>query len=220
MNIIYFVIGLVGVFVLWSVWGYFSSRVETAEYSVIETKKDYEIRLYPKHIVAFTTVNGPYKEALNEGFRIVAGYIFGGNVKKESIAMTSPVIETDQVKEQNSAPSTTSSVAISMTSPVVAGIDGESHIVSFGMPKKYTLETLPTPTDPRVKIAVVPEMKKAVIKFSWYRTDSLIKAKKQALLDLLKKDGVTVIGSPEYAGYNAPWTPPWMLRNEVQVEVK
>ena len=79
---------------------------------------------------------------------------------------------------------------------------------------------MPTPTDSRVKIAVVPEMKKAVIKFSWYRTDSLIKAKKQALLGFLKRDDVTVIGSPEYAGYNAPWTPPWMLRNEVQVEVK
>ncbi|MEI8337581.1 MAG: heme-binding protein [bacterium] len=206
MNILYFLIGII---ILWSIWGYFSSRVENAEYSVIESKKKYEVRLYPAHIVAQTTVKGSYKESLNQGFRIVAGYIFGGNTKKESIAMTAPVLE-----------KSTSSESIAMTAPVIATVDGELHIISFGMPISYTLETLPIPTDSRVKIMSIPEKKMAVIRFSWIRTDSIVQLKKQELLDALKKDNVTVIGESQYAGYNAPWTPPWMTRNEILVEIK
>lgn len=206
MNIIYTIIGII---FLWSLWGYFSSRVENTQYSIVEKKDSYEVRLYPSHIVAQTTVKGTYKEALNEGFRIVAGYIFGGNTKKESIAMTAPVVE----KKTNSE-------SIAMTAPVVANIEGESHTIAFGMPKSYTLETLPIPTDSRVKIETVPEKKMAVISFSWWRSDSRVQAKKQELLDALKKDNVFVIGEPQYAGYNAPWTPPWMMRNEVLVEVR
>jgi len=206
MNIIYTIIGII---ILWSLWGYFSSRVENTQYSVIESKKEYEVRLYPSHIVAQTTVKGSYKEALNEGFRIVAGYIFGGNTKKESIAMTAPVIEKKSVSE-----------SIAMTAPVMANIEGESHTIAFGMPKNYTLETLPTPNDQRVKIETVNEKKMAAIRFSWMRTDARVQSKKQELLDALKKDNVLVIGEPQYAGYNAPWTPPWMMRNEVLVEVR
>jgi effector-binding domain-containing protein len=206
MNIIYTIVGII---ILWSLWGYFSSRVENTQYSVVEKKNEYEIRLYPAHIVAQTTVKGPYKEALNEGFRIVAGYIFGGNTKKESIAMTAPVVE----KKTNSE-------SIAMTAPVIANIEGESHTISFGMPKSYTLETLPIPTDSRVKIETIPEKKMAVIRFSWWRTDARVESKKQDLLAALKKDNVVVIGEPQYAGYDAPWTPPWMTRNEVLVEVK
>lgn len=206
MNIIYIVVSIL---VLWSVWGYFASRVENTPYSLLESKNGYEIRLYPPHIVAQTTVKGNYEEALNQGFRIVAGYIFGGNTKKESIAMTAPVIEKSGTSEQ-----------IAMTAPVMATMEGEAHTISFGMPKSYTLETLPTPTDPRVKIVTIPEKKMAVIRFTFTRTERKVKSKKEELLNILKKDGVTVIGEPEYAGYNAPFTPPWMTRNEVLVEIK
>ena len=208
MTIIYIIIGLV---ILWSLWGYFSSRVERTEYSVIKVKGDsvYEIRNYPKHIVAQTVVKGPYREALNQGFRIVAGYIFGGNASREKIAMTSPVVE-----------NTSKGQAIAMTSPVTASMEGEMHTIAFGMPRSYTLETLPIPTDNRVKLVTRPERKMAVICFSWFRSDSRVSAKKSALLSALKKDAITTVGEPYYAGYNAPWTPPWMNRNEVLVEVK
>lgn len=206
MNYIYI---LVGIILLWSVWGYFASRVENTPYSVIESKKEYEVRLYPAHIVAQTTVKGTYKEALNQGFHIIAGYIFGGNTKKESIAMTSPVVEKK-----------TTSESIAMTAPVMATIEGESHTVVFGMPKSYTLETLPTPNDSRVEIVTIPEKKMAVIRFSWFRTDARVQSKKQELLDILKKENVLVVGEPQYAGYNGPGTPPWMIRNEVLVEIK
>ncbi len=206
-------ITIIAILLLWSLIGYFSSRVETANYTVLESKSGYELRLYPSHIVAQTVVTGTYSEALSEGFRIIAGYIFGGNKKKESIAMTAPV--TEQMIEQKSV-----SESIAMTSPVMASVDGESHTIAFGMPKSYTLETLPVPNDSRISIVTIPEKKLAVLRFSWMRNAARVQTKKSELLASLKKDGVTTLGEVQYAGYNAPWTPLWMTRNEMMVEVK
>lgn len=200
---------IVAILILWSIWGYFGSRVEQVDYSVLEKKKDYEVRNYPSHIVAETTIaSADYTSAMNSGFSIVAGYIFGGNTKKEKIAMTAPVVM--QTKSEK----------IAMTTPVVVSVAGDSRVVSFGMPRGYTLETLPTPNDPRVKLRQVPEQKMAVLRFSWSRSEPRIQAMKDKLLAALSRDGIETIGSPSYAGYNAPWTPPWMTRNEVLVEVK
>jgi effector-binding domain-containing protein len=173
---------------------------------------DYEIREYPAHIVAQTTVKGSYGQAMNSGFSIVAGYIFGGNTKKESIAMTAPVVaqkeEAKKVSER-----------IAMTAPVVATTEGDSQTISFGMPRSYTLETLPTPNDPRVKIVMVPTKKYAVARFSWYSSSARVKSMQEKLFSALARDGVATKGATAYAGYNAPGTPPWMTRNEVLVEI-
>ena len=205
-------IALFVIVVLWSISGFFGSRVEQADYTVIEIKDGYEIREYPAHIVAQTTVKGSYGESMNNGFGIVAGYIFGGNTKKESIAMTVPVIAQKVGGEKTSE-------NIAMTAPVVATTDGDSQIISFGMPRSYTLDTLPTPNDPRVKIVMIPTKKYAVLQFSWYSSDARIKQMQEKLLSALLHDGVMVQGITAYAGYNAPWTPPWMNRNEVLVEI-
>ncbi|MCX6557342.1 MAG: heme-binding protein [Candidatus Aminicenantes bacterium] len=206
-------ITLVAVIALWSIWGFFGSRVEQADYAVVKRMNGYEIREYPAHIVAQTTVQGSLGESMSNGFRIVAGYIFGGNTKKESIAMTAPVVA--QKGEGSQA-----SERISMTAPVVATAVGDSQVISFGMPRSYTLEKLPKPTDPRVKIVLVPAKKYAVMRFSWYRSDARVKRMQEKLLSALARDGIVAEGSTAYAGYNAPWTPPWMTRNEVLVEIK
>ena len=205
-------IALVILIGLWSIWGFFSSRVEQADYTVVKKMNGYEIREYPAHIVAQTTVKGSYGESMSSGFRIVAGYIFGGNTKKESIAMTAPVVSQKVGGEKTSE-------NIAMTAPVVATTDGDSQIISFGMPRSYTLETLPTPNDPRVKIVMIPTKKYAVLQFSWYRSDARVKNMQEKLASALARDGVATEGSTAYAGYNAPWTPPWMNRNEVLVEI-
>jgi hypothetical protein len=196
------------IIMLWSVWGYLSSNVEQAQYTVIKKTDEYEIRQYAAHIEAQTTVEGSYDNALNEGFSIIAKYIFGGNTKKESIAMTAPVREQKQSSEK-----------IAMTAPVVASTQGDSRIISFVMPKNYSLATLPTPNDPRVRLVEVPEKKMAVLRFSWFRNSERIQKMEDQLLTSLAKDTVTTVGSPSYAGYNAPWTPPWMARNEVMIEI-
>lgn len=208
-NLLIFMAVVIVVFIVWSALGYFSSRVEQAEYVVVQKSNDYEIRNYSPHIVAETTIEGPYSKSLNEGFQIIARYIFGGNSKNQKVAMTAPVVGQKQVSEK-----------IAMTAPVVAAKQGESHIVSFGMPRSYTLETLPTPLDTRIRLVEVPPKKMAVMKFSGSRTDARVKKIETRLLLALSKDSVEIVGEPAYAGYNAPWTPPWMTRNEVMVEVK
>jgi len=202
------------ILILWSIWGYVSSRVEQADYTVLKKMNEsiYEIREYPAHIVAQTAVLGSYGESMSTGFRIVAGYIFGGNTKKESIAMTSPVFV--QKGEKNNE-----SENIAMTAPVMATTDGNYQIISFGMPRSYTMDTLPTPNDSRVKIIMIPAKKYAVLQFSWYRSEALIKRMQRKLISALAHDGIVPQGSTAYAGYNAPWTPPWMNRNEVFVEI-
>ena len=193
---------------IWSIWGYFSSRVEQAQYSVITRAGDYEIRAYPSHIEAQTTVTGSNEQSMSAGFRIIAGYIFGGNAKRQGIAMTAPVRQEAAANE-----------TISMTAPVTMQSAGVTQTVSFVMPKSYSLDTLPVPNDARVKLVEVPAKKMAVLRFSWYRSTARIAAMNTTLLAALARDGVTAVGMPSYAGYNAPWTPLWMNRHEVMVEV-
>jgi hypothetical protein len=195
-------------FVAWNVWGYFSSNVEQAAYEVVTKGDGYEIRRYAPHIVAQTSVSGNYDEALNEGFRIVATYIFGANTSREKVAMTAPVTAQKGANE-----------TIAMTAPVTSSREGSARTIAFVMPKGYTLETLPTPNDSRVRFVEVPEKDMAVIRFSWYRNSARVQAMEEKLLSMLQRDGVTVLGTPIYAGYNAPWTPPWLVRNEVMIEV-
>ena len=197
------------IILIWSVYGFFGSRVEQAEYTVLKKEKEYEIRKYPSQIVAQTTVTGSYGQSMSKGFSIVAGYIFGGNIKKESIAMTSPVVMEGVVSQK-----------IAMTAPVLVENEGGARTISFGMPKSYTLDTLPTPLDSRVKIVEVGDKKFAVLRFAGYRTNGRIQTMEKKLLELLARDNIEVLSTPSYAGYNAPGTPPWMTRNEVLVEVK
>jgi hypothetical protein len=199
---------ILGIIILWSLYGYFSSNVESAQYKVIEKKKGYEIRLYSPQILAQTKVKGEYDYALNQGFRILAKYIFGNNVKKESIAMTAPVVEEKNISEN-----------IAMTTPVVSNIDGEYHTITFSMPKKYNINNLPKPIDNRIEILSIPEKKMAVKRISFLRTYDVISKNKNIFIQQLKQDNIKTVGEVKYAGYNAPWTPPWMIRNEVMVEI-
>lgn len=208
----YICIAFVIIITLWCVWGFFSSRVEQLSYTVLKKTKDYEIREYSSHLVAQTTVTGSYTKSINTGFTILARYIFGGNTKKESIAMTTPVI-TQKEKSPDSGET------VAMTAPVMATVEDNSHTISFSMPRSHTRETLPTPQDSRVQIVVIPTKKYAVLRFSWYRSDVRIKRMQKKLLSMLTRDGVAHKRIPVYAGYNAPFTPPWMIRNEVMVEL-
>jgi hypothetical protein len=209
----YILIALGALIGLWSVWGYFGSNVEQAAYTVVKKMDGYELRDYPPHIVARTTVKGSYEEAMRAGFRILASYIFGDNTKKENIAMTAPVVAKKGESGQTSE-------SIAMTAPVIAVNRGDAHVISFGMPSSYTMESLPIPNDKRIEIIELPAVKYAVMRFSWYRSDARIKSAQAQLLAALAKDGIEAQGNPSYAGYNAPWTPPWMMRNEVLVELK
>ena len=110
--------------------------------------------------------------------------------------------------------------ASSIAAPVTGRLEGNSQVISFVMPSGYTLATLPIPNDSRIKLVEVPEQKIAALKFSWYRTDARFEKMQKQLFADLARDNITIIGTPIFAGYNPPWTPPWMNRNEIMVEVQ
>jgi hypothetical protein len=173
-------------------------------------KNGYEIREYAPYILAQTTVTGSYDEATSKGFRIIADYIFGNNTKKESIAMTTPVLEKDAVSEK-----------IAMTTPVLeTESENNERTIAFVLPSKYTLETLPTPNNNAVVFVEVPARKVAALTFTWYATENRMQAKKESLKSFLERDSMTTLGKAETARYNPPLSMPLMLRNEVLIEVQ
>jgi hypothetical protein len=180
---------------------------EEPRYTVLKSDGDLEIRRYAPYIVAETVVtNADQETGTNVGFRRLAGFIFGGNRRKESIEMTTPV-------------TTTRSEKIAMTAPVETSRKGDDMVMAFMMPSQYTLETLPEPTDPQVLIRSVPERVMAVIKFSGSWSEEHFQEQTGILQEWLRKHDVKAISAPVTARYNAPWTPWFMRRNEVQIEV-
>lgn len=213
---------IVAVLVVWSAGSYLVERsVKTPVYTVLEKRGEYEVREYESYITAQVEVSGSHEEALNEGFRILAGYIFGGNTGQASLEMTAPVTEGTAETLAMTAPVTVKEgVKLAMTAPVTEGEGAMGRVVSFVMPAEYTLETLPKPNDARIMFVQQPARKVAALRFSWFRNGSRVQKKQEELLSLLARDGVVLAGNPEYAGYNAPLTAPWMTRNEILIEIK
>jgi len=194
----------------WMAVGYATVKdIETPKYSVAEKKKGYEIRAYDKYIRAEVTLEGEYRDTLYSGFRQVADYIFGNNQARSSIAMTAPVIQERSEK-------------IAMTAPVIQEKGGQArtYTVAFIMPSAYSMETLPLPVNEAIRLREVPPKRFAVLKFSGYATEKRAARKTKTLLDFLKRDGISARGEPIVAQYNPPWTPPFMRRNEIQVEIE
>ena len=213
---------VVGLLVVWSVLSYLVERsVKTPPYSLVEKRQGYEIRSYEPYITAQVEVSGTYNEALNQGFSILADYIFGNNTKKADIAMTAPVTESESEKLAMTAPVIVKdSEKLAMTAPVIESSNEGVRVISFVMPFEYTLETLPKPNNPRIEIVPQESRKVAVLRFSWFRGSERVAQKKQELLSLLERDGIAPQGQPEYAGYNAPLTAPWLNRNEILIEIE
>ncbi len=186
---------------------------EEPKFKLIERNGEFELRLYEPMIVAETYVRGSLSEASSAGFRLIAGYIFGGNKSRQSnvsekIAMTAPV-----TLEQ-------SSQKIAMTAPVMVENNEDRWRVHFVMPASHTLTSLPIPTDSRVSLREIAEQKVAVIVFSGFAGEDKVKDKTAALLDWIKSQGLEATSTPRLARYNPPWTLPFMRRNEILINIK
>jgi len=202
------IVGILGIIIIGAVLvGPVMSNVENPSYEVIQSDKKIEIRKYQPMIVAQVELEGNRKEAIQLGFRILADYIFGSNTTEKDIAMTAPV-------EQES------SQKIPMTAPVEQELSGNSWKIRFVMPKKYTLETLPKPKNPQIRILEIPEQTYVVIRFSGTASDRNIKVHETELMDYVKRENIPTVGSTKYAFYNPPWTLPFLKRNEVMIQEK
>jgi SOUL heme-binding protein len=181
---------------------------EEPTFTVGFAKGDFEVRDYPEMVVAEVSVPGDRKDAASSGFRLLAGYIFGGNTAKQKIAMTAPVTQAAAGGEK-----------IAMTAPVLqSGGDG-SWVIRFIMPSGSTLETLPQPNNPKVHLNTVAPARMAVVRFSGLARHDTIAAKTDELQGFVKAQHLNAIGSPSLAQYDPPWTL-WFLRwNELMIPI-
>lgn len=223
MNTILIIVGVV--LVVWLLYTWLPvGNIEEPKYTLISQENGYEIREYGDYILAETTISGAENrdEASRKGFSIIAGYIFGDNIKKDKISMTVPVNTEESTSEKIPMTVPVNTEKIDMTMPVNTEEEADSgaYNVSFVMPSKYTLETLPEPNDKRVKLREVQAHKVAVRRFSWTTSESAFTKNEAELLKALSRDGVETVGAVNVARYNTPFTIPFMLRNEVHIEVK
>lgn len=170
--------------------------VETPSYEVIGQMEGVEIRLYPRLILA--TVMG---DGGGAPFRLLFQYISGNNAGSSKISMTAPVLTPERME---------------MTAPVIS----EGYSMSFVVPSKYTMEDVPKPNDDRIKIQEVPERKIAVMRFRGRAGQKSVDEQKARLLGVLRRNGVETVGELFLMRYNSPWTPGFMRRNEVGIEIE
>ena len=146
-----------------------------------------EIRRYAPRVMAVTTMQGND----DDGFRVLAGYIFGGNETEQKIAMTAPVQQSMAGKAE----------------------------MAFMMPAEYALEDLPTPDDERVAFEEAPAYTAAVIQFSGWASADKADEHWQRLRQFLIAEQINITGEPTLNQYNPPWTLPFLRRNEIIVPV-
>jgi hypothetical protein len=168
-----------------------SNKIEQYAYTVEREIGEVEIRQYEDAVFSSVMLkDSTYEGGASKGFRILAGYIFGGNDKGQSIAMTSPVV-------------------MEM---------GKEMKMSFMVPAGMNMDSLPKPNDGRVYQEKVPGSKMAVIRFGGWSSDEKIEAKKQELIRVLRENNIPFEGPFLYMGYNPPYQLVGR-RNEVAVRV-
>lgn len=177
--------------------------IEKAKYEVIEKEGKFEIRQYQPQIVAETIVESDFGQAGNVAFRRLFNYISGENRKAESIKMTAPVNQT------------ASSEKIAMTAPVNQQKREGKFSVSFLMPSKYTMQTLPEPSDSSVKLREVPSRKIAAIRYSGSWGEKKYESKKLLLEEFIERKGLKIAGEDIFARYDPPFQLWFLRRNEV-----
>jgi hypothetical protein len=184
--------------------------IESPKYSVISKNPSYEVRLYEPYVVAQVEIESGFDDAVNLGFSPLAGYIFGDNKSRSHIAMTVPVTEEPAAAPQK----------IPMTRPVTAASSGPGRYrVSFTMPKKYSIETLPEPNNTSISFKALPAHKAAAIRFTGRMNARLFERKEKELRSSLESDGITVKSGAVAAQYDPPWIPGFLRRNEILLDI-
>lgn len=165
---------------------------EEPTYDVLLETRHYEVRRYQPYIVAEVDVDEEFERAGASAFRVLAAYIFGDNEPQQKMNMTAPV-----ESAESDAP----------------------YTYSFVMERKYTMESLPKPTNPDIRLVQRPARIMAVHRYSGGWSEERYREHEQTLLDALAADRVGTKGAPVFARYNAPFTPWFLRRNEIMVEI-
>lgn len=184
------------------------SGTEEPHFEVLGQQGAVEIRRYGPRLAAETWVTAESEEAARrEGFRRLAGFIFGGNRGQSRIAMTAPVAQAPGPER------------IAMTAPVSATAQAEGWSIRFFMPASATRETLPIPDDARITIVEAPAETLAVLRYSGIPSAAAAATQRAALRTALATGPWQATGEPFDWFYDPPWTLPPARRNEAVVPV-
>lgn len=186
--------------------------IEEPDYVVVDTSAEFELRRYAPYLVAEVDVSGDFDEAGNSAFRTLASYIFGDNDSGSKMKMTAPV----------EARLPESGERMAMTAPVTSTTGGVDNLTTFAfvMERRYTLETLPVPNNPIIRIREMPERTMAVRRYSGRWTQARYRQNLDVLKLALSQAGIKTIGDPVLARYNSPFSLPMLRRNEVMLEIE
>ena len=176
--------------------------LEKPQYEVLESRGTFELRQYKPYIVAETYVEGDFDAAGNKGFRRLADYIFGNNRSRQKLDMTAPVAQFSSEK-------------IAMTAPVNMHRNGDSYRVTFMMPSEYTLETLPVPVNPEVRLREVPSEIVAAVRYRGTWSQRRYDEHRKELEAWVYSQAWDVAGEPVFARYDPPFVPWFLRRNEI-----
>jgi hypothetical protein len=171
--------------------------VQSVKYELVKKLGNVEIRHYPNIVIAKVS----NLEA--DSFGLLFRFISGNNMQKEKVKMTTPVVSQE----------------IKMTSPVLSDFSNEGYM-AFVMPSEFNMETTPLPLDSRVKIEEVPSRLVAVLRFSGSWSEAHFKEKTKELLQELTNAKIATIGPVFSMLYNPPFTPSFLRRNEVAIEIQ
>lgn len=193
-----------------SVFG--QNNVETAPYKLLKADRSQqiEVRNYDSMVLVSADMSG---DGRNSAFRKLFRYISGDNEGSTEIAMTAPVL-------MDGEKASSKGTEIAMTAPVFMGDQAGKSMMSFVMPKDFTLQTTPKPKDPTLQVTELKNYRVATIQFSGTLSDSNVATHTKILQDWLNAEGYTAIGAPVEAGYNGPMTLPMLRRNEILIEIK
>ena len=166
---------------------------EMPPYTVERTEGVREVRAYGPHILAEVQVAGSRQGAIQTGFSLLAGYIFGGNATGEKITMTVPVAQTPK---------------------------GDQWTVSFMMPERFTKDSLPTPRNSAIRFVQAGHSRQVVERFSGLPGTVDMAKRADALRAWAEAQGMTITAGPHFYFYDAPMTLPWNRRNEVAFSIR
>lgn len=187
-----------------------NSGVEIAPYKVLERDGAIEIRNYESLILVTTEMPGGMDEGQNEAFQRLFKYISGENEPKREIEMTAPVIMQSQDSDQK----------IKMTAPVFMSNQGETQTMSFVLPAQYDFQTAPKPSNSSVRLQEMKDHTVAALQFSGLLNEKNIQRQHALLQNWIDDSDYQQTGSYMTAGYNPPWTLPFLRRNEVLIPVE
>jgi len=180
---------------------------EEPPFTIRLTSGEFAVRDYPPLVVAEVSVRGDRETAAGQGFRLLAGYIFGDNTRRQKLAMTAPVVQSPAGE------------TIAMTKPVLQTGEDGTWVIRFIMPRGSTLETLPRPNSPRVQLHALAAVRVAVVRFGGLARHDDVAAKTLALSRFVTAQRLQAIGPPSLAQYDPPWTLWFMRRNEMMIPV-